>query len=68
MTTVWQYKYGQAYTTGAILVPVFLDGRWRWVVSEFTDDTYDSDGEYVDAKEAADDMFGLIREYEEAEE
>ena len=42
------------FTTGAFLVPVLCaDGKWRWAVEEFGDDTF-RDGEVFNPQEAAD--------------
>ena len=47
------------YTTGAFCQPVKINGVFRWVVTEFNDDTF-RDGKYVDIKESADSEDGLI--------
>ncbi len=47
------------YTTGAYVVPFYDGKQWRWVVSSFGDDTY-CDGQVIDPRETADEIFGLV--------
>ena len=49
------------YTTGAFITPVFIDGNWRWVVTNFDNDTY-CDGVLIDPVEVSDDVEGLVLE------
>lgn len=42
-----------AFTTGAHIVPMVVGDEWRWVVTEFEDDTF-IDGACVNPVEACD--------------
>jgi hypothetical protein len=57
------------YTTGARLVPLEIKKgntkRFVWVVDEFDDDTYDSNGDLVTAREYADSVERLIQKDDE---
>jgi len=54
----------QAFTTGAYIVPKWIDGTWVWVVDRFEDDTF-LNGEYIDAQETASSAEGLYQSYED---
>jgi hypothetical protein len=47
------------YTTGAYLRPMEVDGKWRWVVMSFNDDSYE-DGELVTPTEIGSNQDALI--------
>ena len=55
----------EAYTTGAYIVPMLVNGEYRWVVSGFGwDDTF-IDGDAVNAQVSADTAEGLVEEFED---
>ena len=54
----------QAFTTGAYIVPKWIDGTWVWVVDRFEDDTF-LNGDYIDAQETASSVEGLYPSYED---
>jgi hypothetical protein len=55
------------YTTGAYIFPKLIDGVWRFVVSDFEDDTYQG-GEIIDLNTAADEKEGLINDVGEEDD
>jgi hypothetical protein len=48
-----------AFTTGAHIAPVLIDGQWRWVVTNFEGITF-VDGECRNPNEYADTQEGLV--------
>lgn len=60
---VFGTKHRYAFTTGAHIAPVQINGKWRWIVTEFEDDTF-VDGELVNPDSVADTEDGLIKEGE----
>jgi hypothetical protein len=58
------------YATGAYIIPYKItleDGtvRWKWVVDQFNDDTFDDDGELASIRDGADTMEELITPFGE---
>jgi hypothetical protein len=50
---------GTVFTTGAALEAREVDGKWRWVVASFEDDTF-WDGQTLSVNEAADTREQLV--------
>lgn len=53
-----------AFTTGAYIAPLCIEGVWCWVVKGFEDDTY-YNGQYLGVQPAAAELAGLVDEDEE---
>lgn len=54
------------FSDGVLLVPVFFEGKWQWLVDAFTMDAYTGvEGEDCEciAKVEADSAIGLIEEF-----
>ena len=48
-----------AFTTGAHIAPVLIDRQWRWIVTNFEDDTF-VDSKCRNPNEYADTQEGLV--------
>lgn len=51
--------FSTVFTTGAFITPVLIEDRWRWVVTEFEDDTF-IDGNDVNVVESSVNLEDLI--------
>lgn len=57
--TAWRADGGRAFTTGAYVEAVEIDGEWRWIVSGFEDDTF-FDGETLNVNQSAENRDDLV--------
>lgn len=65
--TAWRADGGRAFTTGAYVEAVEIDGEWRWIVSGFEDDTF-FDGKTLNVNQSAENRDDLVTVDDDKEE